>query len=112
MAGFDLCAGGLVSWWRSREACLAGIEAVGGFKTYRYSSVTSQQNDGSNVVQRLGGSGERTGIVMIRHLGWFVMLAVCLLSLSACVIVPAPVYGRTWVPAHYNGWHWVPGHWV
>jgi hypothetical protein len=49
---------------------------------------------------------------MIRHLGWFVMLAVCLLSLSSCVIVPAPVYGRTWVPAHYNGWHWVPGHWV
>jgi hypothetical protein len=50
---------------------------------------------------------------MIRRVGCLLMLAVCLISLSACVVAPAPVYGRGgWVPAHYNGWRWVPGHWA
>jgi hypothetical protein len=31
---------------------------------------------------------------MIRRVGCLLMLAVCLISLSACVVAPAPVYGR------------------
>ena len=52
---------------------------------------------------------------MIGRLGPSLLLAVCAIALSACVIAPGPVYGRAggvWVPAHYNGWHWVPGHWA
>ena len=50
---------------------------------------------------------------MFCRLGCLLMLALCLASLSACVIAPAPGYGRAaWVPGHYNGWHWVPGHWA
>jgi len=52
---------------------------------------------------------------MFRKIGCLLMLAVCLVSLSACVVEPAPGYGRpgaVWVPGHYNGWHWVPGHWA
>jgi hypothetical protein len=51
---------------------------------------------------------------MIKRIGCLLMLALCLTSLTACVIAPAP-YGRVggaWVPGHYNGWHWVPGHWA
>jgi hypothetical protein len=50
---------------------------------------------------------------MIRRVGCLLMLALCLVSLSACVVEPAPVYGRGgWVPGHYHGWHWIPGHWA
>jgi hypothetical protein len=50
---------------------------------------------------------------MVRHIGSLLILALCLASLSACVVEPAPVYGHAhWVPAHYAGWHWVPGHWA
>jgi len=50
---------------------------------------------------------------MIRRIICLLMLALCLTSLSACVVAPGPVYGRgAWVPAHYNGWRWVPGHWA
>ncbi|HVC60280.1 MAG TPA: hypothetical protein VND19_07985 [Acetobacteraceae bacterium] len=51
---------------------------------------------------------------MIRRLASLSMLALCLVALSVCVVVPAgPGWrGSAWVPAHYNGWHWVPGHWA
>jgi len=51
---------------------------------------------------------------VIRRIGALLMLALCLVSLSACVVAPAPgYYGRgAWVPGHYNGWRWVPGHWA
>ena len=53
----------------------------------------------------------------MRQIGCLLILALCLMSLSACVVEPAPgpYYGRAgavWVPGHYNGWHWVPGHWA
>lgn len=54
----------------------------------------------------------------MRRIGCLLMLALCLTSLSACVVAPAPepgYYGRAgavWVPGHYNGWRWVPGHWA
>ena len=52
-------------------------------------------------------------LVMIRRIGCLLMLLLCVFSLSACVVAPAPVYGRGgWVPGHYNGWRWVPGHWA
>ena len=52
---------------------------------------------------------------MIKRIACLLMLALCLASLTACVVEPAPVYGRAggvWVPGHYNGWRWVPGHWA
>ncbi len=52
---------------------------------------------------------------MIGRIGRPLLLALALLSLSACVIAPPPSYGRVvgvWVPAHYNGWRWIPGHWA
>ena len=51
---------------------------------------------------------------MIRRLASLSMLALCLVSLSACVVAPVgPGYYRgAWVPAHYNGWRWMPGHWA
>jgi hypothetical protein len=51
---------------------------------------------------------------MIKRIGCLLMLALCLTSLTACVIVPAPYgrFGGAWVPGHYNGWHSVPGHWA
>ncbi|HEX4173987.1 MAG TPA: hypothetical protein VHY82_16075 [Acetobacteraceae bacterium] len=52
---------------------------------------------------------------MLRRTGALLLMALCLISLSACVIAPAPAYGRAggvWVPPHYNGWRWVPGHWA
>ncbi len=46
---------------------------------------------------------------MIKRIGGMLMLALCIASLSACVVVPGPGYyghaGGGWVPAHYNGWH-------
>ena len=52
---------------------------------------------------------------MVRRIATLLMLTLCLVSLSACVVAPAPGYGRpgvVWVPAHWNGWRWVPGHWA
>ena len=51
---------------------------------------------------------------MVRRIASLSILAVCLMSLSACVVAPAgPGYYRgAWIPAHYNGWRWVPGHWA
>ena len=53
---------------------------------------------------------------MIRRVAALLMLGLCLVSLSACVIAPAPGYygrpGVVWVPGHWNGWRWVPGHWA
>jgi hypothetical protein len=52
---------------------------------------------------------------MLRRSRALLLLALCLVSLSACVVAPVPVYGRgggVWVPAHFNGWRWVPGHWA
>ena len=53
---------------------------------------------------------------MIKRIGCLLMLALCVASLSACVVAPGPgYYGRAgggWVPGHYNGWRWVPGHWA
>lgn len=51
-------------------------------------------------------------MAVMRRIRCLLMLALCLTSLSACVIAPAPVYGRGWVAGHYHGWHWVPGHWA
>lgn len=53
----------------------------------------------------------------MRRIGCLLMLALCLMSLSACAVDsgPAPYYGgagAVWVPGHYNSWHWVPGHWA
>ncbi len=52
---------------------------------------------------------------MIRRLASLSMLALCLCSLSACVVAPVGpgyAYHGAWIPAHYNGWRWVPGHWA
>ena len=52
---------------------------------------------------------------MLRRVIAVTLLGLSPISLSACVVAPAPVYGRgggVWVPAHYNGWRWVPGHWA
>jgi len=52
---------------------------------------------------------------MVRRIASMLMLALCVVSLSACVVVPAgpgPRSGGVWVPGHYDGWHWVRGHWA
>jgi hypothetical protein len=52
---------------------------------------------------------------MVRRIGSLLVLGLCLVSLSACVVEPAPGVYREhafWVPGHYNGWHWIPGHWA
>jgi hypothetical protein len=54
---------------------------------------------------------------MINRLASLSMLALCLVSLAACVVAPVgpgPGYyhAAVWVPAHYNGWRWIPGHWA
>jgi hypothetical protein len=80
----------------------AEVQAVA---TGQYSSVTGQQN-GSVKDSWLQIGCDPTSLCFL------MVLSICLLSLSACVVVPAPAYGRAWVPAYYNGWHWVPGHWA
>ena len=50
---------------------------------------------------------------MIRQLASLSILALCLFSLSACIVAPVgPGPHGPWVPGHYNGWRWVPGHWA
>jgi len=51
---------------------------------------------------------------MLRRLASLMMLALCLVALAGCVVVPAGPgpRGGAWVPGHYNGWRWVPGHWA
>ena len=49
---------------------------------------------------------------MFRRLAAVMMLLLCAITISACVVVPERgPRGGVWVPGHYNGWHWVPGHW-
>jgi hypothetical protein len=51
---------------------------------------------------------------MFRRLASLLILLLCVVSLSACVVVPAGPgpHGAAWIPGHYNGWRWVPGHWA
>jgi hypothetical protein len=77
--------------------------------TDRYNAATGRQLR-NGMVRPIREEGPS----MIKRIGCLLMLALCLTSLTACVIAPAP-YGRVggaWVPGHYNGWHWVPGHWA
>jgi hypothetical protein len=64
---------------------------------------------------RCRNQGREEVCKMIRRLCCLLLLALCLTSLTACVVEPAPGYGRpgaVWIPGHYNGWHWEHGHWA
>jgi hypothetical protein len=67
------------------------------------------------MLQRHDVASPKEEPVMIKRIACLLMLTLCVTSLSACVIAPAPYYGRVggpWIPGHYNGWRWVPGHWA